>query len=90
MLTVSLSSSSALQIELAQMEARQLSPTAQPTLISTLRRSFAAKTNGHIGNTATKMWEILSSSVFDEVDEEKMRRLVAGEALEGGWRRMGF
>ena len=81
---------SALQTELAQMEARQLSPTAQPTLISGLRRSFAAKTNGHIGNTATKMWEILSSSVFDDVDEVKMEKLVGGEALEGGWRRMGY
>ena len=81
---------SALRNELAQMEDRQLSPTAQPTLISGLRRSFAAKTGGHIGNTATKMWEILSSSAFDEVDEEKMGRLVGGEALDGGWRRMGY
>lgn len=72
------------------MESRQLSPTAQPTLISTLRRSFAAKTNGHIGNTATKMWEVLSSSVFDEVNGEKMGMLVKGEKLEGGWKRMGY
>ena len=72
------------------MEERQLSPTAQPTLISGLRRSFAAKTNGHIGNTATKMWEVLSSSVFDEVDEGKMVKIVRGEALVGGMKRMGY
>jgi hypothetical protein len=36
------------------------------------------------------MWEILSSSVFDDVDEVKMGKLVGGEALEGGWRRMGY
>jgi len=80
---------SALNDELDNMEFRQLH-SAAPTLIATLRRSFAQKTNGHIGNTATKMWEVLSSSVFDEVDEEKMVKIVRGEALVGGMRRMGY
>lgn len=80
---------SALNDELDNMEFRQLH-SAAPTLIATLRRSFAQKTNGHIGNTATKMWEVLSSSVFDEVDEEKMVKIVRGEALVGGMKRMGY
>jgi len=82
-------SHSALNDELDNMEFRQLH-SAAPTLIATLRRSFAQKTNGHIGNTATKMWEVLSSSVFDEVDEEKMVKIVRGEALVGGMKRMGY
>jgi hypothetical protein len=57
-------SNSALNDELDNMEFRQLH-SAAPTLIATLRRSFAQKTNGHIGNTATKMWEVLSSSGWD-------------------------
>ncbi|KAM0712040.1 hypothetical protein Q7P37_011134 [Cladosporium fusiforme] len=79
----------ALNDELANMEFRQLH-SAAPTLISTLRQSFAQKTNGHFANTATKMWEVLSSSVFDEVDEEKMVKIVTGETLVGGMRRMGY
>jgi hypothetical protein len=82
-------SNSALNAELSNMEFRQLH-SAAPTLIATLRRSFAQKTNGHIGNTATKMWEVLSSSVFDEVDEDKMVKIVRGEALVGGMKRMGY
>jgi hypothetical protein len=80
---------SVLNAELSHMEFRQLH-SAAPTLIATLRRSFAQKTNGHIGNTATKMWEVLSSSVFDEVDEDKMVKIVRGEALVGGMKRMGY
>lgn len=80
---------SALNDELANMEFRQLH-SAAPTLISTLRRSFALKTNGHFANSATKMWEVLSSSVFDEVDEGKMVKIVTGETLVGGMRRMGY
>lgn len=82
-------SNSALNTELYNMEYRQLH-SAEPTLIATLRRSFAQKTNGHIGNTATKMWEVLSSSVFDEVDEDKMVKIVRGETLVGGMKRMGY
>jgi hypothetical protein len=82
-------SASVLNAELSNMEFRQLH-SAAPTLIATLRRSFAQKTNGHIGNTATKMWEVLSSSVFDEVDEDKMVKIVRGEALVGGMKRMGY
>jgi hypothetical protein len=82
-------SNSVLNAELSHMEFRQLH-SAAPTLIATLRRSFAQKTNGHIGNTATKMWEVLSSSVFDEVDEDKMVKIVRGEALVGGMKRMGY
>jgi hypothetical protein len=82
-------SDSVLNAELSHMEFRQLH-SAAPTLIATLRRSFAQKTNGHIGNTATKMWEVLSSSVFDEVDEDKMVKIVRGEALVGGMKRMGY
>jgi hypothetical protein len=80
---------SVLNVELFNMKFRQLHSEAS-TLIQSLRRSFAQKTSGHIDNTAIKMWEVLSSSVFDEVDEEKMVKIVRGEALIGGMKRMGY
>lgn len=85
-------SRSALEKEVAGMIERQ-SPNSDgfpkpPTLTSCLRRAFAAKLGGHISQNIGKMWEILSSTGFDEVDEEKLVKIVNGEEIEGGMKRI--
>lgn len=71
------------------MEPRQHPlPNGQPKpapLISSLRRAFAAKAGCEISEVVTKMWEILSSTVLDDVDEYLLVRVVQGlELREGG------
>jgi hypothetical protein len=78
-----------LNAELLNMGYRQLH-FAAPALTTTLRRSFAQKTNEHIDDTALRMWVVLSSSVFDEVDEEKMVIVARGEALIGSMEWIGY
>ena len=81
-----------LQTEIAGMKSRQLpSPNGMlkpPTLISSLRRALAAKARCEVHQTVAKMWEILSSTGFDDVDEEKMVSIVSGEELERGMKRI--
>lgn len=59
-----------------------------PTLTSCMRRAFAARCGCHISQNVGKMWEILSSTSFDEVDEAKMVKVVEGEELVGGMKRI--
>nr|OQO16030.1 hypothetical protein B0A51_17920 [Rachicladosporium sp. CCFEE 5018] len=79
----------ALDREITTIEWRQLH-SHTPTLISTLRRSFAAKMECRICENTSKMWEVLSGTVFDDVSDEVTVIVVKGEALKGGMRRMGF
>ncbi|KAF2725308.1 hypothetical protein K431DRAFT_281258 [Polychaeton citri CBS 116435] len=83
-----------LQNEIAQMEERQsLLPNGQhrpPTLIASLRRAFATSAECQINENVTRMWEILSSTPFDTIDDEKMGKLVLGEEIGGGQKRMGY
>lgn len=77
------------------MEQRQLplpdGAPRPPTLISTLRRAFAARMHCHISEVTSQMWELLSGTVFDRVDDETMACIVNGEDLSGkGMRRMGY
>jgi hypothetical protein len=60
-----------------------------PTLTSCMRRAFAAKLGCHVSQNVGKMWEILSSTSFDEIDEVKMVRVVNGEDVgQGGLKRI--
>lgn len=43
-----------------------------------------------IALTVSKMWELLSGTAFDEVDSAKMVKLVRGEEIEKGRKRVGF
>ncbi|QIW96093.1 hypothetical protein AMS68_001611 [Peltaster fructicola] len=74
-----------LRKEVAGMEDRQLplpDGTHQPpTLISVLRQAFAACTDCHVAEVTAKMWEILSGTLFDSIDEDMMASLVNGEAI---------
>ena len=83
---------STLETEVAGMESRQLPLTSgEPkpsTLISSLRRALAARAECEVSQTVSKMWEILSSTGFDDVDDWKMGTLVRGEQLERGMRRI--
>ena len=86
--------SSALEAEIAGMEDRQ-TPLATgepkpPTLISALRRAFAGRMGCHLSQNTTKMWEVLSSTAFDRVDDMKLVQIVQGKKLDKGMRRMGF
>lgn len=83
---------SALEKEVAGMVDRQ-SPSPDgipkpPTLTSCMRRAFAARLGVHISQNVGKMWEILSSTSFDEVDEVKMVKVVNGEEIKGGLKRI--
>ncbi|KAF2163358.1 hypothetical protein M409DRAFT_57638 [Zasmidium cellare ATCC 36951] len=59
-----------------------------PTLTSCMRRAFAARCNCHISQNIGKMWELLSSTAFDQVDEKKMVKVVKGKELEEGLKRV--
>ncbi|SMQ49269.1 unnamed protein product [Zymoseptoria tritici ST99CH_3D7] len=82
----------ALTTEVAGMISRQLpSPSGlpkPPTLTSCLRRAFAARKGCHISQNVNKMWEILSSTAFDDMDEGKMVKVVHGEEVTGGMKRV--
>lgn len=78
---------SKLRAEIAGMEDRQ-SDLYPPTLISCLRRALARQSGCEIRQTVTRMWEILSSTGFDEVDEAVMAKVVKGEILDMGMRRI--
>lgn len=85
----------ALENEIVNMTARQLpSPITglpqPPTLTSCLRRAFAARCGGHIVENVSRMWEILSSETFDKIDDDIMMRIVGGEEVAIGRRRMGY
>ena len=83
---------SALEAEVAGMIDRQMpAPDGfpkPPTLTSCMRRAFAAKLGCHISQNVGKMWEVLSGTAFDEVDEEKMCKIVRGEEIEKGLKRI--
>lgn len=77
------------------MEERQLTlvdgTQQHPTLTSVLRRAFASRMGCHVSETSSKMWELLSGTVFDSVDDGMLATLVNGEPLKRkGMRRMGF
>ncbi|KXT11414.1 hypothetical protein AC579_9875 [Pseudocercospora musae] len=80
----------ALQSEISGMIDRQTCPGPDgnprpPTLTSRLRRAFAAQLGIHISQNVGKMWEILSSTNFDEMNDSKsLLKIVQGEALTGG------
>jgi hypothetical protein len=83
---------SELEREVAGMVERQ-SPSPDgfpkpPTLTSCMRRAFAARLGCHISENVSKMWEILSSTSFDEMDEDKLVKIVQGEELKGGMKRI--
>lgn len=59
-----------------------------PTLTSCMRRAFAASLGCHISQNVGKMWEVLSSTKFDNVDEAKMIKVIMGEELKGGFKRI--
>ncbi|OQN98526.1 hypothetical protein B0A48_15787 [Cryoendolithus antarcticus] len=80
---------SALDREVTTIEWRQLH-SHTPTLISTLRSSFAAKMECRICENTSKMWEVLSGTMFDNVSDEVTVMVVNGEVLKGGMRRMGL
>lgn len=71
------------------MESRQLH-NASPTLISTLRRAFANKMECHIMQNTGKMWELLSSTAFDAMGEVEIGKVVRGESLVQGMKRLGY
>jgi hypothetical protein len=59
-----------------------------PTLTSCLRRACAAKKSCHVSQNIGKMWEILSSTSFDEMDEAKTIKGVQGQEITGGMKRI--
>ncbi|KAM3416196.1 hypothetical protein BST61_g7802 [Cercospora zeina] len=61
-----------------------------PTLTSCLRRAFAAKCYCQFSEVERKVWEVLSNTVLDDVDEDLMGRIVRGEDAvgKGGTRRV--
>lgn len=81
-----------LKNEVAGIEERQLplpdGSEQKPTLTAVLRQAFAAKTNCHVTEAASRMWEVLSGTIFDRVDDEMMASLVNDEPLKKGMRRM--
>ena len=85
-------SCSALTREVEGMIDRQMpSPDGwpkPPTLTSCMRRAFAARCHCHISQNVGKMWEVLSSTSFDELDQTKMVQIVKGEELEPGMKRI--
>ncbi|KAK5707760.1 hypothetical protein LTR97_000298 [Elasticomyces elasticus] len=87
---------SVLQAEIAGMGDRQqpfASGLAKPaTLISSLRAALAEKTGCGKGQVVGRMWEILSGTKFDRLGEdgEMMGKLVRGEEVGEGGKRMGF
>ncbi|KAK5110677.1 hypothetical protein LTR85_000759 [Meristemomyces frigidus] len=85
---------SILQTEVATMGDRQApypsGASKPPTLISSLRRALAGKADVTLSLTVSKMWEILSGTAFDDVDQAKMVKLVRGEEIERGMKRTGF
>ncbi|KAK3634347.1 hypothetical protein LTR56_015381 [Elasticomyces elasticus] len=87
---------SVLQAEIAGMGDRQqtfASGQSKPaTLISALRAALSEKTGCGKGQVVGRMWEILSGTKFDRLGEEgeMMGRLVRGEEVGGGGKRMGF
>ena len=83
---------SALEAEVAGMIDRQMpDPNGfpkPPTLTSCMRRAFAARLGCHISQNVGKMWEVLSGTAFDEVDDGKMCQIVRGEEIEKGLKRI--
>ena len=74
-----------LQAELESLAYRQ-SPFHPPTLISILRRALADKTGVDVRFTVSKMWEILASSGFDDLEGDgglRMAKIVRGVELTG-------
>ena len=63
-----------------------------PTLISALRSALATRMECRVHQVVTMMWQILSGTVFDDLgkDEGMMARVVNGEEIGKGMRRMGF
>ena len=72
-----------LQAEVENLPYRQ-SPFHPPTLISVLRRALADKTGVDVRFTVSKMWEILASTGFDDLegnDGLRMAKVVRGEEI---------
>lgn len=77
------------------MEERQLpfpdGSMKPPTLTSVLRQAFAATMECHVAEVTSRMWEILSGTIFDTVDPDMMVSIVNGEPVQRkGMKRMGF
>ncbi|WPH03224.1 Hypothetical protein R9X50_00610100 [Acrodontium crateriforme] len=65
--------------------------TSKPiTLIATLRQALAAAAECRVCETKGKMWEILSATGFDSIDDTKLAALATGEKVDGGGKRVGF
>ncbi|EME45762.1 hypothetical protein DOTSEDRAFT_151005 [Dothistroma septosporum NZE10] len=83
---------SALEAEVSGMIDRQMPDPRgfpkPPTLTSCMRRAFAARLGCHVSQNVGKMWEVLSSTAFDEVEEGKMCQIVRGEEIEKGMKRI--
>ena len=69
------------------MQSRQ-SPAHPPTLISVLRRALAEKTGVDVRFAVSKMWEVLASTGFDDLEGGRMVNVVRGEELSGEERGM--
>ncbi|KAK0941972.1 hypothetical protein LTR29_006545 [Friedmanniomyces endolithicus] len=70
----------------------QVREAVPQALILALRSALATKMECRIHQVVTRMWQILSGTVFDDLgkDEGMMGRLVNGEEIGKGMRRMGF
>ncbi|EMC94050.1 hypothetical protein BAUCODRAFT_219548 [Baudoinia panamericana UAMH 10762] len=83
-----------LNAEVANMFHRQSPlPSGLPkpsTLISALRQALAIQAGCAVNEVVSKMWEILSSTAFDDVHDAKLVSIVEGKELEKGMKRMGF
>ena len=75
---------SALRTEISEMQ----SPPNQSSLTSTLRSALAEQAGCEVSAAVTGMWAILSSTGFDCVEGEMVGRVVRGEGVEGGMRRI--
>ncbi|CAK4031022.1 Hypothetical predicted protein [Lecanosticta acicola] len=80
---------SSLTSEISCMLTRQNAHPPQPrTLTSCLRRALAARLDCHFSQNTAQMWQILSSTAFDDVGEEKVIQVVRGEVIERGMKRI--
>ena len=59
-----------------------------PTLISSLRRAFATQVGCEVSQTVSKMWEVLSCTGFDDLDEEIMLKIIGGGQVGRGMKRI--
>ena len=58
------------------------------TLISALRCALAERARCEPGGVVSRMWEMVSCTGFDEVDEDMMGKIVWGEEVGRGMKRI--